>query len=163
MVTTRELQFCIGGRPVWPTYWTWSDSTIWISVSRLVWLGTLRHRYNVLHCFLFTVGCLATYSWTGDRSTYSSGALALRLISPTPSVDAMTCRNVVYQPLAIIQRRPLSQRPSLRTDSTRLSGQQASVDRQAPCCTRTGHGGPGMLVAYVEKKPVFSVEIQIIT
>ena len=43
---------------------------------------------------------------------------------------------------------PALQRP-LRTDSTRPPGQRASVDRQAPCCTRTGHGGPRMLVAYV--------------
>ena len=93
-----------------------------------------RSQIQCITLFLFTAGCLATYSWTGDRSTYSSGALACRsrreegrrLISPTPSADAMTCRSIVYQPLAILQRRPLSQRPSMRTDSNRLawSGQQ---------------------------------------
>ena len=74
-----------------------------------------------------------------------------RLIFPSPSADAVTCRSVVYQPVTIIQHRPLSQRPSMRTDSYRQpwSGQQASVDRQAPYCTRNGHGEPGMLDAYV--------------
>ena len=52
-----ELLFYIGRRPVWPTYWTRSDTTMWITVPRLVWTGTLRHIYNVLHCFLFTSYC----------------------------------------------------------------------------------------------------------
>ena len=38
---------------------------------------------------------------------------------------------------------------SLDEDSTRLPGQQASVDRQTPCYTRNGHVGPNMLVDYV--------------
>ena len=23
MIATRDVQFSIGGRPMWPTYWTW--------------------------------------------------------------------------------------------------------------------------------------------
>ena len=34
----------------------------------------------ILGCVLFTAGCQATYSGTGDRSTYSIGALARRTV-----------------------------------------------------------------------------------
>ena len=61
MVATHELQFCIGGRPVWPTYWTWIDITIWIYVPRLVKLG-ISSQIQCITLFLCIAGCLATYS-----------------------------------------------------------------------------------------------------
>ena len=61
------------GRPMWPTYWTWSDTTIWINESRLICVRTLRHRYNVL---IFLIHCwLPSNLYMNQRKyTYSSGA-----------------------------------------------------------------------------------------
>ena len=104
-----------------------------------------------------------TSSWTEDRSTYSTGALACRTVAGRKADGQHILHLLLTQwlaivwnhPLAILQRRPLthcnwcwlSQLLSMKTDSVRLPGQHASIDIQAPVCTRTGHEGTGMLVA----------------
>ena len=67
-------------------------------MSRPAWLGSLRNRYIVLHCYLYllyTVGCIAMCRETGkvfrfvcigDRATYSSVALKRRTV-PGRKVD----------------------------------------------------------------------------
>ena len=71
--------------PVCPTYWACSETAIWINVSRLVKVGPLRDRHNVLH-FLFTACCLATCSW----KKWLTVALASQVAQSIDSVPA-TC------------------------------------------------------------------------
>ncbi|KAK2189545.1 hypothetical protein NP493_103g06015 [Ridgeia piscesae] len=49
---------------------------------------------------------------------------------------------------------------TMHADSNRLPGQQASIDRHAPCCTRTGYGGPGVAAPKPHQRPISSLRPQ---
>ena len=91
-----------------------SLSRILLQVARLTLLNIWKHHLNKrahtclgtdttshIQCItLFFIylcpGCLATYSWTGDRSTYSSGALTHRTVAGR-KVDAQHLLDIQWR------------------------------------------------------------------